>query len=65
MSFLIVVAVGRSGDTYSNLYTGSSPADAQNALSTAITGATITVGWVFENPAPITVLRSVPAPASV
>ena len=61
MSFPIVLAVGRSGDTYSNLYTGSSLADAQSALSAAITGATATIGWVFENPVPVATLRSVSA----
>jgi hypothetical protein len=65
MSPLVLTVGFDSAGTYSTIYTGSSLSDAKSALAGAISGGTVVLGWVFQNPVPSLVLRSEPAPASV
>jgi hypothetical protein len=65
MNPLIFAAGFDATGAYSSLYCGSSLDAAKTALADAINGGTVNLGWIFQNPVPIQIMRVETVPASV
>ena len=65
MSPLVLTVGFDSAGAYSALYCGSSLTDAKSTLADAIASGSVSLGWIFQNPVPIQVMRVETVPASV